>query len=192
MASTALATGLVRFAIARPYKALRESPPGFVENCCAISKRNSVGIGSAPRIPERIKPFHRELALSDFGTSAIVPPTPAAQRGGECAPPRVSPTGPREITQGRGSPMSCPLIRRRLRFLAIGLVAAFLLVWGGILVLAPTSWARDRIVKRLSEKTGRTVHLDRVRVGVFGGVRLENLTIAEPDRKDDPWLKVGR
>jgi hypothetical protein len=88
--------------------------------------------------------------------------------------------------------MLCPKLRRRLRFLALGLAAAFLLVWGGILVLAPTSWARDRIVKRLSEETGRIVHLDRVRVGLWGGVRLENLTISEPDRKDDPWLKVGR
>jgi AsmA-like C-terminal region len=63
-------------------------------------------------------------------------------------------------------------------------------LWALLVTAIPTEWARSRLVTRLSGVTGKSVRLERVRLGMFGGVRLENLEIGEADSLDDPWLRV--
>lgn len=74
--------------------------------------------------------------------------------------------------------------------------------WAGLLLLAPpvlwtlgvslmpTGWARTRLVAALERETAREVRLDDVRLGLFGGLHLRGLSVAEPREPDDPWLKA--
>ena len=82
----------------------------------------------------------------------------------------------------------------RMRRLAVLAAAAPLLLataWLLVVAFAPMDWARVRVVRRLTERTGRTVKLAGIRLGACGGVTLEGLSIAEPDRPDEPWLTVA-
>ena len=65
--------------------------------------------------------------------------------------------------------------------------------WLAALTLIPTDCARRSVVARLEAMSGRRVTLEKVRVGLCGGVDLENLTIGalSSSSADDPWLKVA-
>lgn len=84
---------------------------------------------------------------------------------------------------------------RRLRIRVRRLVPlAFLLLpptlWALVLTIAPTEWARTRIVAKLNKKSGRTIHLGQLNIGVLGGIRLSDLEIGSPHSSSDPWLKA--
>ncbi len=65
------------------------------------------------------------------------------------------------------------------------------LLWMILLLVIPTDWARARFERAVSQATGRSVHLESLRIGVLGGVRLTNLEIGAPGSAKDPWLKVA-
>jgi AsmA protein len=76
------------------------------------------------------------------------------------------------------------------RLVLLGFLLLPPLVWGLVLVLVPTEWARARVVARLGALTGRPVRLEALRVGLLGGIRLTHLEIGAPGSAHDPWLKV--
>jgi len=65
------------------------------------------------------------------------------------------------------------------------------LFWLLILAVTPTEWARTKVVAKLGNATGRTIHLAKLRVGALGGVHLEGLEIGAPGSNHDPWLKIA-
>jgi AsmA protein len=77
-----------------------------------------------------------------------------------------------------------------VRLLVLGILAPVLL-WLAVILVAPTGWAKRRVVAVLESRSGRSVGLERLSVCPLGGVRLTNLEIGAPDGWDDPWLKVG-
>ncbi len=83
--------------------------------------------------------------------------------------------------------MRCPT-PRRLRWLALLLLPPAL--WGAVLAIVPTDWARTRLVARLEAATGRSVRLQALRLGTWGGVRLRGLEIGERGSDQSPWLRV--
>jgi hypothetical protein len=84
--------------------------------------------------------------------------------------------------------MACP---RRLGRLLLGSAVVPVVLWLFVVTLVPTTCTRDRLVARLTRETGRIVRVDQVKLGILGGLRLRNLEISEPDRPDDPWLRVA-
>jgi uncharacterized protein involved in outer membrane biogenesis len=62
------------------------------------------------------------------------------------------------------------------------------LLWVGVVLIAPTDWAKRHIVAALEQGTKRAVRLERVSVRWLGGVRLTNLEIAAPTDGDSPWF----
>jgi AsmA-like protein len=90
--------------------------------------------------------------------------------------------------------MKRPRIRLRLRLRWLVPLAFILLpplLWALLLSVVPTDWARQRIVARMSEASGRTVRIATLRVGVLGGIYLTGLEIGAPGAAGDPWLKVA-
>jgi uncharacterized protein involved in outer membrane biogenesis len=86
--------------------------------------------------------------------------------------------------------MKCPRIR--LRWLVpVSLLLLPPLFWALLLSVIPTDWARQRIVARLSEASGRSVRIATLRLGTFGGIYLTGLEIGAPGAPDDPWLRVA-
>jgi len=65
------------------------------------------------------------------------------------------------------------------------------LLWLGIVLIAPTGWARGHLVAALEARSGRLVRLEGLSVRLLGGVRLTNLEIGSPQSTDDPWLKTA-
>ncbi|MFI5458339.1 MAG: AsmA-like C-terminal region-containing protein [Isosphaerales bacterium] len=65
------------------------------------------------------------------------------------------------------------------------------LLWLGIVLIAPTGWAKGHLVAALEARSGRQVRLERLSVRLFGGIRLTNLEIGSPQSVDDPWLKTA-
>ena len=82
------------------------------------------------------------------------------------------------------------LVRRRW-LIPLGVLLLPPVFWAVVLSIAPTDWARTRIVARLKAATGRPVGLGSLRIGALGGVRLSNLEIGAPDSSGDPWLRVA-
>jgi hypothetical protein len=78
-------------------------------------------------------------------------------------------------------------LRRRL---AAGLLAP-VAIWGLLVTLMPTGWARDRLVRALEARTGRAVRLDRVALGPLGAVHLHGLALAERGDAEAPWAEVA-
>jgi AsmA protein len=86
--------------------------------------------------------------------------------------------------------MKCPRIR--LRWLVpLSILLLPPLSWALLLTVAPTDWARQRVVAKLSLASGRSVRVATLRLGVFGGIYLTGLEIGAPGASDDPWLKVA-
>ena len=83
--------------------------------------------------------------------------------------------------------MKCPK-PRHLRWLGLLLIPPAL--WGVVLAIAPTDWAKNRLVARLEVATGRAVRLEALRLGTFGGVRLRGLEIGERGQGREPWLRA--
>lgn len=77
-------------------------------------------------------------------------------------------------------------LRRRW---AAGLLAPVAL-WGLIVTLLPTGWARDRLVRLLEERTGRTVQIERVAIGPLGAFHVRGLSLAERNEPERPWLEA--
>jgi hypothetical protein len=57
--------------------------------------------------------------------------------------------------------------------------------------VAPTPWAKGRVIAALEARTGRSVRLESLAVAPLGGVRLSKLEIGSPGDVDDPWLKAA-
>ena len=65
------------------------------------------------------------------------------------------------------------------------------LLWLGIVLIAPTGWAKRHLVAALEARSGRLVRLEGLSVRLLGGIRLTNLEIGSPQSTDDPWLKTA-
>jgi AsmA protein len=79
--------------------------------------------------------------------------------------------------------------RYALVLIGIGLIPLFL--WAGLLLIAPTGWARRQVIAALESRSGRSVRLDSLSVHVFGGLRLTNLSIGSPQDTARPWFQAA-
>jgi hypothetical protein len=81
---------------------------------------------------------------------------------------------------------------RRLSLVVAGILLLLpVLLWVGVLLVAPTPWAKGRVIAALEARTGRSVRLESLAVAPLGGVRLNKLEIGSPGDVDDPWLKAA-
>src|SRR5690606_31775659 len=90
-----------------------------------------------------------------------------------------------------GIPMKCRRFRR-LMLIPMGIALLPALVWGLIVVVAPTDWARVHLVSALERSSGRSVGLESLSICLGGGVDLVNLKIGAPGGLADPWLEAGK
>jgi len=79
--------------------------------------------------------------------------------------------------------------RYALVVLGIGLIPLFL--WIGLLLIAPTGWARRQVIAALESRSGRSVRLDSLSIHLLGGLRLMNLSIGSPQNTGQPWLHAA-
>ena len=87
------------------------------------------------------------------------------------------------------------MTKQRLRRCALGLaglIAIPPLLWIGVVLLAPTAWARRHVVAAMEASSGRSVVLERLDVPLLGGLELSGLTFGSPKNTDDPWLKAEK
>ena len=77
---------------------------------------------------------------------------------------------------------------RRLMLIPLGIAVVPVLLWCLIVLVAPTNWARQRVIAALERSSGRSVDLDRLTVCFSGGLDLKNLKIGAPGAPGDPWL----
>jgi uncharacterized protein involved in outer membrane biogenesis len=86
-----------------------------------------------------------------------------------------------------------PIYTCRAFKISLGAVLLPPTFWLLALAVIPTDCARQSVVARLEAMSGRKVTLDKIRVGLCGGVDLENLTIGahSSSSESDPWLKVA-
>jgi AsmA protein len=73
----------------------------------------------------------------------------------------------------------------------IGLILVPGVLWVSVVLVAPTDWARRRVIAALEARSGRSVALQRVSVQLLGGVSVTDLQIGSPQTIDDPWLRTG-
>jgi len=85
--------------------------------------------------------------------------------------------------------MKCLRPRKRWR-IALGVLLIPPACWAAALALVPTGCARLKIVEGLARASGHKVSLGGVRLGMFGGVYFNNLTLGAPDSGADPWLRA--
>jgi AsmA protein len=81
--------------------------------------------------------------------------------------------------------------KRRIAMLMLGIPTAPALLWGLILLLAPTGWAKDKLVTELETLTGRKVTIGAIALGPLGNLRIKDVQIAEKGNVEAPWIKVG-
>lgn len=81
---------------------------------------------------------------------------------------------------------------RRILFAVVATAAAPFLLWGLIVLVAPTGWAKARVVSALERSSGRSVSLERLSVRLAGGIDLVNLRIGAPGALADPWLEARK
>lgn len=72
----------------------------------------------------------------------------------------------------------------------IGFVVGAPLLWGLVLALLPTEWARARIEAALRASTGQDVELGEVRLDALGGLRLRSLFLSEAGHPDGAWFQA--
>jgi AsmA protein len=77
-------------------------------------------------------------------------------------------------------------------FISVGVLLTPALLWVLIVLIAPTSWARSRIVSALQRASGRSVQLDDLVVCLRGGIELTGLRIGAPGAVGDPWMETRR
>lgn len=88
--------------------------------------------------------------------------------------------------------MTCLQFRPGKRWrIAAGAALLAPVAWLMLLAVVPTECARRKIADRMSRSIGRKVTLGRLRVCVFGGVSLGDLTVGAAAGDDSPWLRVG-
>jgi AsmA-like C-terminal region len=88
-----------------------------------------------------------------------------------------------------GIPMKSCRLRLFLSILS-GIILIPPLLWVGVVLIAPTGWAKRHVVACLEARTHRQVRLERLSVRLFGGIQLVNLEIGSPQGSSDPWLKT--
>ena len=81
---------------------------------------------------------------------------------------------------------------RRLLLILVGITLTPLLIWSLVVVVAPTNWARSRVIAALERSSGRSVDLSRLTLCFGGGLDLEALRIGAPGSKADPWLTAEK
>ena len=87
------------------------------------------------------------------------------------------------------------MVGRRVRRFALGVAGLALippLLWICVVLVAPTAWAKRRVVAALEAGSGRSVALSGLSVGLLGGVELTGLSFGSPQSHDDPWLKAEK
>ena len=87
------------------------------------------------------------------------------------------------------------MTRHRLRRCALCLACLLLvppILWIGVVLLAPTSWVKQRVVTALEKSSGRSVKLERLAVPLLGGIELTGIAFGSPGNTDDPWLKAEK
>ena len=84
----------------------------------------------------------------------------------------------------------CPRWGRR-RLLALLLAPPT--AWVALVMLCPTGWARRAVERQIEARTGCPSRVDRLSIGLFGGVRLEGVRIDEPGPSPSPipWVVAG-
>jgi AsmA protein len=80
---------------------------------------------------------------------------------------------------------------RRYALILCAVLCVPSLLWIGIVLIAPTGWAKRHVVAALEARSGRQVRLEGLAVRLLGGIRLTNLEIGSPHSFDDPWLKAA-
>jgi len=80
---------------------------------------------------------------------------------------------------------------RRYALVVLGIGLIPVLLWIGLLLIAPTGWARRQVIAALESRSGRSVRLDSLSVHPLGGLRLVNLSIGSPQNTDEPWLRAA-
>jgi uncharacterized protein involved in outer membrane biogenesis len=86
------------------------------------------------------------------------------------------------------------MANRRWRWylgLLVGLILMPPLLWLLVVAIAPTGWAKGKVVGILESRSGRRVSLEGLSVRLFGGIRLTNLEIGSPNDLGNPWLKAA-
>jgi AsmA-like C-terminal region len=86
------------------------------------------------------------------------------------------------------------MAKRRWRWylgLLVGLILVPPMLWLLVVAIAPTGWAKGKVVAILEHRSGRRVHLDGLSVRFLGGIRLTNLEIGSPNDLGNPWLKAA-
>jgi hypothetical protein len=83
-------------------------------------------------------------------------------------------------------------LKRRCTLRLLSVIGATpILLWSLILLIAPTDWARARLVHKLEESTGRLVSIDSIHLGVLGNLRIKGIAVSNSPDMDDPWLRVA-
>jgi AsmA protein len=77
-------------------------------------------------------------------------------------------------------------------FLFVGIPLLPLVLWVLVVLIAPTRWAHDYVVRALERSSGRSVQLDDLDVCLAGGIELTGLRIGAPGSTGDPWLVADR
>jgi uncharacterized protein involved in outer membrane biogenesis len=83
--------------------------------------------------------------------------------------------------------------RRFRRFALLAFASLFIppLLWLGVVLVAPTNWAKSRVVAALEAGTRRSVRLERLSARLLGGFQLTNLEIGSPQTTDSPWFRAS-
>jgi hypothetical protein len=81
--------------------------------------------------------------------------------------------------------------RRRVVSLLVAIPLVPAALWSLVLMIAPTDWARARLVRELEAVTGRKVAIGSIHLGPLGNLRINDVSVAEPATPGDPWLTVG-
>ena len=74
--------------------------------------------------------------------------------------------------------------------MVVGIALIPPILWIGVVMVAPTGWAKRHVVAVLEARTHRSVRLEGLSVCLLGGIRLANLEIGSPQGSGDPWLKA--
>jgi AsmA protein len=80
---------------------------------------------------------------------------------------------------------------RRYALVVLGIGLIPLILWFGLILIAPTGWARRQVIAVLESRSGRSVQLDSLSVHPLGGLRLVNLSFGSPQNTQEPWLQVA-
>src|SRR5271155_3210803 len=78
-----------------------------------------------------------------------------------------------------GIPMKSCRVRLFLSIL-VGIILIPPLLWIGVVLIAPTGWAKRQVVASLEARTHRSVRLESLSVCLLGGIQLVNLEIGSP------------